>query len=117
RPGMISLGEIEQAVAQAGANPSPGMHARHYSPRTPLILVKGPADLPGREGAYVWRATLGPAARSRRMPLDAAGYAAQLYRVLHELDSESWPWIAVEIPPDTREWAAIRDRLQRAAGR
>jgi L-threonylcarbamoyladenylate synthase len=118
RPGMISLGEIEQAAdASSGAHPSPGMHARHYSPRTPLLLVKGPADLPGREGAYIWRVALGPAARSKRMPLDSAAYAAQLYRVLHELDAEGWPWIGVETPPDSPEWAAIRDRLQRAAGR
>jgi L-threonylcarbamoyladenylate synthase len=50
------------------------------------------------------------------MPLDAAPYAAQLYRVLHQLDTENWPWIAVEIPPDAPDWTAIRDRLQRAAG-
>jgi len=118
RPGMISLGEIEQAAAQAGeAHPSPGMHEKHYSPRTRLILVRSASELPDRTGAYVWRAALGPAARSVRMPLDAAPYAAQLYRVLHQLDAENWPWIAVEMPPDTPDWSAIRDRLQRAAGR
>jgi len=118
RPGMISLGEIEQAAAQAGeAHPSPGMHEKHYSPRTRLILVRSASELPDRTGAYVWRAALGPAARSVRMPLDAQPYAAQLYRVLHQLDAENWPWIAVEMPPDTPDWSAIRDRLQRAAGR
>jgi L-threonylcarbamoyladenylate synthase len=118
RPGMISLGDIEQAASEAdSAHPSPGMHARHYSPRTPLLLVNGPGELPGRDGAYVWRVALGPSARSRRMPLDPVDYAAQLYRVLHELDAEGWPWIAVETPPDAPQWAAIRDRLHRAAGR
>jgi L-threonylcarbamoyladenylate synthase len=118
RPGMISLGEMEQAVAETGAaHPSPGMHARHYSPRTPLLLIAGPAQLPGREGAYDWRETSGLTARSVRMPADPAQYAARLYSVLHELDAEGWPWIAVEAPPETPEWAAIRDRLQRAAGR
>jgi L-threonylcarbamoyladenylate synthase len=82
-----------------------------------LILVNGPAELPDRTGAYIWRVALGPAARAVRMPLDAAPYASQLYRVLHQLDAENWPWIAVEIPPDAPDWAAIRDRLQRAAGR
>jgi L-threonylcarbamoyladenylate synthase len=117
RPGMISLGEIEQVAASAGeAHPSPGMHEKHYSPRTPLILVRSQAELPDRTGAYVWRVALGPAARAVRMPLDAGPYAAQLYRVLHQLDAENWPWIAVELPPDAPDWTAIRDRLTRAAG-
>jgi len=118
RPGMIALGEIEQAAAQAGeAHPSPGMHEKHYSPRTRLILVRSASELPDRTGAYVWRAALGPAARAVRMPLDAAPYAAQLYRVLHQLDTENWPWIAVEMPPEAPDWSAIRDRLTRAAER
>ena len=113
---MISLGEIERAAACPGcAHPSPGMHPRHYSPRTPLFLVAGPADLPDRRGAYIWRQTSGITARSLRMPEDPARYAARLYRVLHELDQENWPWIAVESPPDTAEWSAILDRLRRAA--
>jgi L-threonylcarbamoyladenylate synthase len=37
--------------------------------------------------------------------------------VLHELDAENWPWIAVELPPDKPEWDAIHDRLRRAAGK
>jgi len=118
RPGMISLEAIEQfSASHVGAHPSPGMHERHYSPRTPLILVRGPSELPDRTGAYVWRAALGPSARSIRMPLDPAAYAAQLYRVLHQLDQENWPWIAVEFPPDAPGWTAIRDRLTRATGR
>jgi L-threonylcarbamoyladenylate synthase len=118
RPGMISLGQIEQAAAQAGvSHPSPGMHEKHYSPRTRLILVRSASELPDRTGAFVWRAALGPTARAVRMPLDAAPYAAELYKVLHQLDAENWPWIAVEMPPDAPDWSAIRDRLQRAAGR
>jgi L-threonylcarbamoyladenylate synthase len=118
RPGMIALGEIEQVAAQAGeAHPSPGMHEKHYSPRTRLILVRGASELPDRTGAYIWRVALGPAARAVRMPLDADPYAAELYRVLHQLDAENWPWIAVEMPPDAPDWSAIRDRLTRAAGR
>ena len=118
RPGMISLGEIEKAAAQSGAShPAPGMHEKHYSPRTRLILVRSASELPDRTGAYVWRVALGPAARGVRMPLDAGPYAAQLYRVLHQLDAENWPWIAVEMPPDAPDWSAIRDRLTRAAGR
>lgn len=115
RPGMISLGDLETAPAPEGAHPSPGMHERHYSPRTPLKIVDSPRSLPGSRGAYVWWKKPGWTVRSIRMPADPARYAAKLYEVLHRLDSEGWAWIAVEAPPETPEWAAIRDRLRRAS--
>ena len=116
RPGMISFAQIEYATAAAGAaHPAPGMHARHYSPRTHLILVGGPEDLPGRDGAYLWWKRSGIVSRSIRMPSDAPRYAARLYSALHEVDRERWPWIAVEAPPASPEWSGIWDRLRRAA--
>jgi len=118
RPGMISRAEIEALIGPIaagalpeGAHPSPGLHPRHYSPRTPLIL--GPP--PEGRGAYVWWNRALPAARAVQMPAVAAGYGARLYAVLHELDEESWDWIAVEPPPEYVSWAAIADRLRRAA--
>ena len=65
----------------------------------------------------MWWKKSGLTARSLRMPDEPVAYAARLYAVLHELDQEGWPWIAVEAPPDTPAWAAIRDRLGRAAER
>jgi L-threonylcarbamoyladenylate synthase len=116
RPGMISLGEIESTVApEAAGHPAPGMQPKHYSPRTGLLLVDGPKELPGRGGAYVWYEKPGLAARTVRMPAAPGEYATRLYAVLHELDQERLPWIGIELPPDTLEWAAIRDRLRRAA--
>jgi len=117
RPGMIALGEIERAIAPEGAHPSPGMAARHYSPRTLLLLVATPSEMPDRRGAYVWWNTSGLTARSLRMPNDPVAYAHRIYSVLHDLDEENWPWIAVEAPPDTSSWAAIADRLKRAASK
>ena len=117
RPGMISLGDIAQTSVAHGAHPSPGMHERHYSPRTPLLLVDCAEALPDRRGAYIWRKKAGLTSRSLRMPTDAASYAARLYSVLHQLDEEGWPWIGVENPPNKPEWAGIRDRLQRASTR
>ena len=61
RSGMISQREIEEwigpvevaADAGEGSHPSPGMHRRHYSPRTPLVLVRcGRVPERGR-GAYL----------------------------------------------------------------
>jgi L-threonylcarbamoyladenylate synthase len=121
---MISRQDIEAVVGpvEEGAAvvsdllASPGMHARHYSPRTPLLLVAG-GQLPehGR-GVYLhW----GEGAGENRiaMPHAAAEYAATLYATLHELDQAGWDWIAVEEPPSGAEWDGIRDRLRRAAAR
>jgi L-threonylcarbamoyladenylate synthase len=49
------------------------------------------------------------------MPRDAAAYAERLYGELHELDQRGYDWIAIELPPDTPEWAGVRDRILRAA--
>ncbi|MDQ1473037.1 MAG: L-threonylcarbamoyladenylate synthase [Bryobacterales bacterium] len=103
RSGIISQPEIEALVGPvdtgAGAE-SPGQHPKHYSPRTPIILGDPPA-----QGRGV----------CPEMPRDVASYAEHLYRILHELDREHYDWIAIALPPDTPEWAGIRDRLQRAA--
>jgi L-threonylcarbamoyladenylate synthase len=50
------------------------------------------------------------------MPAEPEAYAAALYAELHRLDEQGLDWIAVECPPDTPEWAGVRDRLTRAAG-
>jgi len=113
RPGMISLEDVESTSEPAAdtAHPAPGMHARHYSPCTPLIL----ANAPDPRGAYLWIAQPATAARSIQMPASPEAYAARLYSVLHDLDREAWPVICVEPPPNTVEWAAVLDRLQRAS--
>jgi hypothetical protein len=79
-------------------------------------VVPGPNHLPDRYGAYMWRKKPGLTARSVRMPMNLEAFAHRWYSVLHELDNEGWPWIAVEALPDKPEWAALRDRLQRACG-
>lgn len=117
RPGMIAFENIVRATDPGSeAHPSPGMHERHYGPRTPLVLVESGADLPKGRGVYLWwNRSSGGAAKPVRMPSTAREYAAVLYRTLHELDAESWDWIAVERVPDSIEWQGIRDRLGRAA--
>jgi L-threonylcarbamoyladenylate synthase len=116
RPGMAFVDNAEAAAEpHQGAQRSPGQHVKHYSPRTRVLLVSnGYVPSYGR-GAYLWIAREGKAHRAIRMPAEPPEYAAQLYGRLHELDREGFEWIAVEIPPDTPEWAAIRDRLTRAA--
>jgi L-threonylcarbamoyladenylate synthase len=126
RPGHVSQSAIADAIGRApeeiakaatpeaaAAHAAPGMHERHYSPRTPLVLTSAPDP----KGAYLFRSHAAPAARLIHMPDDPAGYAARLYGALHELDREGWPVIGVEPPPETLEWAAVLDRLKRAATR
>jgi L-threonylcarbamoyladenylate synthase len=108
RPGMIAQTQIEELIGRvelAGGAESPGQHPRHYSPRTPIVLGETP-----QKG-------LGVRLDGAAMPGDAAAYAERLYRVLHELDQQGYDWISIELPPDTPEWAGIRDRLTRAAHR
>ena len=115
RPGVIPLPEIEAligpvALAAAtgeGAHAAPGMHPRHYRPRTPLYLLDAGEAPPAGRGTWL---RIG-----REMPADPRAYAAVLYGTLHRLDAEGWDWIAVERPPDTPEWAGVLDRLRRAA--
>ena len=52
-----------------------------------------------------------------RMPRDPAAYAQRLYAALRELDGAGCEAILIEAPPEAPEWAAVRDRLGRAAGK
>jgi len=111
RPGVIPVTELEAIVGPIGRpdpeapHESPGMHARHYRPRTQLYL--GIEARPGR-GAVL---RIG-----KELPGDPREYASVLYDTLHRLDAGGLDWIAVEPPPDTPEWAGVADRLRRAAG-
>jgi L-threonylcarbamoyladenylate synthase len=124
RPGMVSREDLEALIGPVqsagriednGAHESPGRHPRHYSPRTPLVLVDG-GHLPAGRGVYLYIRRRAPAALAVAMPEQASAYAARLYATLHREDGKGWDWIAVETPPDDPEWAAVRDRLERAAG-
>lgn len=115
RPGVIPLPEIEALIGPVrvvesvseGAHPAPGMHARHYRPKTPLYLLGVGDPVPPGNGTWL---RIG-----REMPQNALAYAAVLYEKLHEVDGCGFAWIAVEQPPDTAEWAGVLDRLRRAA--
>jgi len=129
RPGAISAAALEQALgapveaADAAAPRASGTLERHYAPNTPLRLVA-----PHALDAEIERAGAGVAvlafsrpdvraARWLRMPRDPAGYAHALYAALRELDAAGCTQILVEQPPRDAAWAAVRDRLGRAAAR
>ena len=51
-----------------------------------------------------------------RMPREPRAFAQKLYAALRELDAAACETILIEMPPETADWAAVRDRLSRAAG-
>jgi len=127
RPGIIPRTALESiigpvALAQdppTGAHPAPGMHARHYSPRTPLFLATN-GNIPEHgQGIYLQHehapSRTGGNVAIHQMPQSAPDYAAALYEVLHRADAGNYDWIAVDVPPSSTDWDAIQDRLKRAA--
>ncbi|HTP94574.1 MAG TPA: L-threonylcarbamoyladenylate synthase [Burkholderiales bacterium] len=134
RPGGVPAGDIARALgtvlgsAQPGAPRAPGSLARHYAPRTPLMLVEG--DLLVELAASLTRQQQKVAvlALSALRPLlehvvwraasaEPAAYARELYASLRELDAAGCDVLLVEQVPDAPEWLAVRDRLARAATR
>ena len=132
RPGHITAAQLETvlgarlAAADAAAPRAPGMLAKHYAPQTPVMLMEG--DLIGELAASFARQGRRAAvlARASRQPLlpglvwiaapaEPVAYAHDLYANLRRLDDAGCEAILVEEPPTTSEWAAVRDRLQRAA--
>jgi L-threonylcarbamoyladenylate synthase len=127
RLGRVSRAEIEAVVALAPEDPgvvtgpalSPGMAARHYAPRARVTLVPEGSP-PGKADARVIR---GPSPGEQRdgertivvLPADPHGYAAGLYGALHRVDEIGARAVEIELPPDEPAWAAVRDRLRRAA--
>ena len=128
RPGGISRIELEAIIGPvataagldvnfAGPHPAPGMHLRHYSPRTTLFLSTN-GKLPEQGDGIYLRHRHAPSRTNiivRQMPEYAVEYAAELYEILHQADAGNYQWIAVDVPPETPEWEAVQDRLNRAA--
>lgn len=137
RKGMVSAEQIALATQMAEATddqvPSekiqvPGQHHLHYSPRTPLALVKDKKILKQkieaclRENkrcvALMFEKTFQEESwpcQVKTLPASATIYAEHLYAVLHDLDAMNVTQIFVESPPETAEWLPILDRLQRAS--
>lgn len=111
RPGMISRDELESTTGLRWEremnlphiSESPGLHPRHYAPRTRLYVLKPGVAKPSGRGRII------------QMPSDPRQYAAQLYAELRKADTEAWDWIAIERPPETPDWEGILDRLTRAS--
>jgi L-threonylcarbamoyladenylate synthase len=130
RPGFIEHAEIELVVGPVAIGPSadspraPGTLAAHYAPRTPVQLVAHlavaarmhAARLRGEKTLLLAVDSLPSGADGLALPRQPSLYAHELYAALRELDTRGGQRLLIERPPNTPEWAAINDRLQRAAG-
>jgi L-threonylcarbamoyladenylate synthase len=132
RPGMISAGEIGAvaAVPDAVDGPlkSPGQLPRHYAPNARLLVLtwRDGEDLEGQIAysrtpadrvCVIAHTEAVPGTRFGRLtmlPCEPAAYARALYAELHQCDAEGAELIVVETVPDTDDWRAIADRLERA---
>jgi L-threonylcarbamoyladenylate synthase len=132
RPGHITAREIEAVLgmplaAPGGESPrAPGTLAKHYAPQTPLMVIEadlvlelaGSMTRQGHKVAVLARSALQPLLNGVTWvaaPADAAGYAHDLYANLRALDAAGCSAILVEQPPLDAAWAAVADRLMRAA--
>ena len=124
RPGAIAREELEAVAgplgtaAAGGPVSAPGMLRRHYAPRTPLRLEV----IDARPGEAL--IAFGPdvadgfaCVRNLSSAGDLKEAAANLFRILHELDGGEWTAIAVAPIPEDGLGAAINDRLRRAAAK
>jgi L-threonylcarbamoyladenylate synthase len=135
RPGMLTPDALArvvgtavrgpgQLVADAEPRASPGMMERHYAPRGTVEICVASQLTPRwtearsagtKVGAVVHtsRDVTGPTVH--HLPVDAEGYARELYESLHRLDAAGVELILVEAVPDEPGWDGIRDRLRRAS--
>lgn len=136
RPGAITADDIAAVIGrQPGQHPAAeqvdtaaprvsGSLAAHYAPRTPLAVLtiddlvatlqQGPSD----NTVVLARRPQPPGASCRlwrEAPVDAAGFAHDLYAALRDLDHLGAARILVEAPEASPSWQAVADRLGRAA--
>ena len=144
RPGALSLDalravapdiryETTTVAAADEARAAPGMAAKHYAPRSPLVVVPAGEDVVAvaaerarrgeRVGVVVWsdaaqaRLAGTPWALARVLPSVAEGYGQLLFAALYEIDAAGCEIAFVEGVPDAPQWWAVADRLRRASQR
>jgi len=138
RPGMIHAeslaavaGNIQHSTfsIQHSTLRSPGLLAKHYSPKAKLLVLNwcDDADLQSQirdsrfaiRHCFVIAHTKIPAnvdaANVSVIPHDAEAFARALYAELHRCDAAGAELIVVEALPELPEWMGIADRLRRAA--
>lgn len=135
RPGGITPEDISRVLEQdvriaqgdADAPKSPGLTLRHYAPKVPVrlnavdlkqgeaLLAFGSIKFMGIKGGGAAKDLPATAIRNLSETQDLNEAAANLFRMLHELDQPAHKAIAIMPIPEKSLGLAINDRLQRAA--
>ncbi len=129
RQGMLSQQALEHFLAEklvlsdqptTTTTRAPGLLATHYAPHTPLQLfdIKDLPKFMGQAVAVLAQSPQPDFAKNipwRTMPTRPEAYAFELYAALRTADGSGAQLILVETPLQAPEWAAIHDRLHRAA--
>jgi L-threonylcarbamoyladenylate synthase len=134
QPTLLRLGGLAAAAIEAVTGPlarptatergvaraSPGLDDRHYAPRGELRLLAraellAAVDGPAPVGSISFEPAPSGVDHALVLPRDPSDYARLLYASLHTLDELGCRRILVEATPDEPAWAAIVDRLRRAA--
>lgn len=128
RPGHISADQIAAVLQRPvqkfnvdrvdGPRVSGSLKA-HYAPRTPLYL-RSNAQMDQISTKNAVLVHIDPLVNQYGLhcfqaPNQAGQYASQLYAMLRDLDTQGFEAIYVQQPPQTSDWEAVNDRLQRAA--
>jgi L-threonylcarbamoyladenylate synthase len=136
RPGAITRDQIAHALkcevgtAAKRTRPTrqgrdgqiaPGLLARHYSPRTPVMLHRVIPATRNPKHAYVFLRRPPGSVATNVFWLDPdgnlRGVARRLFATLRKLDSQRFTKIHVELAPREGLGIAINDRLSRAAAK
>ena len=130
RPGSISLGQLQAVIGPVAVAKlpgggerlkSPGQLPRHYTPRAKLVVCGDLAAALGQADEATHVIAREPASATwpgelwHRLPEAAPDFARGFYDTLHRCDRLGAETILVQALPDDDEWAALRDRLNRAA--
>ncbi len=124
RPGAVTQTDLEDVlgipVGARGAFSSraSGTLERHYAPGTETLLVPNAVPISTKRDAVLAHRSRPEGAEAERwlaLPDDPAAYGQKLYAALRDLDALGCEHLYIETAPDTLAWAAVRDRLGRAA--
>jgi L-threonylcarbamoyladenylate synthase len=130
RPGGINIAQLEPLIGKsdgpisADAPRVSGSLPAHYAPRAAVRIVKRVElleQLGQNKGRRIFvlgfEVSVPRLAQShqRVVPVVAAAFQRTLYATLREFDAAGADLIFVEAPPRTIAWAAVWDRLERAA--